>query len=219
MELIDLLIYLLDDKTGNEALGLLHKIQRIHETYNSDIDFAQFSIADLSLINTNDKIKNSIFLRYFPVPFVKRFIENPSKEEILNIYMSEDMKESTLIWTSDMRKLLHDTLEGHLKEFKNNLISFVKNKEPNFRKINNMPVYATPFSKVMKYPQIEKELRCAEYYLRVWNTKREKMENVHQIIFLNNLQSTFNEVTSKFPEVDLNYLQIIIKSYSLSYIR
>jgi hypothetical protein len=215
--LVDLLIATLDEETGEEALTLLYSIQRIAENYNNDLDFSVFSLADKELINTNDKIKDSIFLRYLTVPFVKRIIENASKTEILKIFMAESIQEVTLIWDTEMRSLLHNTLEEQLKDFKSDIKIFIKTKAPNFRKAENMPVYKEALSKVIKYPQVDKEIRSAEYYLRIWNKNREKLERVNKTRFFNNLSNTFQEITSTFPKVDLDNFQIIIKSYSISY--
>lgn len=215
--LVDILMVTLDEETGEEALGLIYNIQRVSENYNSDLDFAVFSLADRELISTNDKIKDSILLRYLTVPFVKRVIENASKSEILNTFMAECIQEATLIWGKEMRELLNAVLEEHLKEFKTELIIFVKNKTLNFRKVKNMPVYSNSYSKVIKYPQVEHEIRCAEYYLRIWNKNKEKLEKVNKTRFFNNLPNTFEEITSTFPDINLDNLQIVIKSYSISY--
>ncbi len=208
----------IDDQTGTEAFGLLYKIEAVSEDYNSDLDFDVFTIADHELINTNDKIKNSVFLRYLPVPFVKYLAEDSNREQVLKVFLEEKIEESALIWSTEMRKLLRSTLAAHLEEFREQLEKFVKSKVPNFRKTSNMPVYSKLFNEVLKYPQIEREIRCAEYYLRIWNQNKGKMENVHQVIFFNNLEGTFNEVTAEFPaELDLDDFQIVLKSYTLAY--
>eukprot|EP00826_Nyctotherus_ovalis_P021827 TRINITY_DN17117_c0_g3_i1.p1 TRINITY_DN17117_c0_g3~~TRINITY_DN17117_c0_g3_i1.p1 ORF type:complete len:228 (-),score=14.70 TRINITY_DN17117_c0_g3_i1:398-1081(-) len=131
--------------------------------------------------------------------------------------MSENIQESTLIWTAQMRKLLHATLQDHLKPFQTDLLTFIKSKTPNYRTIGNMPVYSKPFSQVLKYPQVEHEIRCAEYYLRIWNKYKDMLENANKTRFFNNLPNTFKEITADFPNVSLGNCQIVIRSYLLSY--
>ena len=215
--LVDLLIYNLDEETGEEALSLLYNIQKVSEDYNNDLDLTVFSLADKELINTNDKIKDSIFLRYLTVPFVKRIIENTSKSDVLKTFMSEDIQEATLIWTSEMRGLLHSTLEEELKEFNSDIKAFIETKTQNFRRVKNIPIYKNALARVINYPQVDKEIRSAEYYLRCWNKSKEKLEHVNRTRFFNNLSNTFQEITNSFPKVDLNNFQIIIKSYLISY--
>jgi len=215
--LVDILIKTLNKETGEEALGLLYNIQRVFNDYNSDLDLSVFSLADRQLINTNDRIKNSIFLRYVTVPFVKRITENSSKSDILSTFMIENIIQSTLIWTKEMRELLQNTLDEHLKSFQTLLKDFVKTKTPNYRTTHNMPIYSDPFTKVINYPQVKDEIRCIEYYLRIWNTNKEKLENDAKTRFFNNLPNTFKEITDSFPNVNLDNCQVVIKSYSISY--
>lgn len=215
--LVDILVATLDEETGEEVLELLGNVQRASEEYNKDLDFAKFSLADQELINTNEKIKDSIFLRYLTVPFVKRITESSSNVEVLKTYMSENIQESTLIWTVQMRRLLHATLQDHLKPFQTDLLTFVRTKTPNYRTIGNMPVYSKPFSQALKYPQVEHEIRCAEYYLRIWNKYKDMLEDVNKMRFLNNLPNTFKEITADFPNVNLDNCQIVIRSYLLTY--
>ncbi len=215
--IVDFLLMCVDDKTGPEALGLLYRIQAVNEDYNKDIDFSRLSSADRELISTNDKIMNSIFLRYFPVPFVKYMTEEPNTEQILKVYLSDSIEEPALIWSKDMRTLLIHTLDTHIAGFRQQLAQFVGNKTPNFRKVANMPTYPELFREVVRYPQIAREIRCAEYYLRLWNVNKGKMENIHQIVFFNNLEKTFAEVTASFPTLDLEDFKTVLRSYTLSY--
>jgi hypothetical protein len=215
--LVDIVIETLNEETGEEALELLYNIQRVSNDYNNDLDFSVFSLADRELINTNDRIKDSIFLRYLTVPFVKRITESSSKSEILSTFIAENIQESTLIWTGEMRELLQDTLDEHLKQFLTLLKDFVKTKTPNYRIIANIPIYTNPFNQVIKYPQVQHEIRCIEYYLRIWNRNKEKLENATRVRFFNNLPNTFKEIADDFPGVNLDNCEIVIKSYSISY--
>jgi len=217
--IIDFLMMCIDEKTGNDALSLLYHIQSVTEEYNNDLDFTKFSNADRELIDTNDKIKNSLFLRYLPVPFVKFIVEEQKSEQVLAIFTSELTEQPALIWSKDMRCLLNQILTEHLAPFGKKLIEFSSNKVPNFRKIENMPIYSDAFKDVIKYPQIAKEIRCAEYYLRIWNKNNDKKGSVHQMVFFHNLESTFKEVTSNFPKLDLDDFQTVLKSFTLVYNR
>ena len=215
--IVDFLLMCVDEKTGAEALTLLYRIQGVNEEYNKDIDFSKLSNADRELISTNDKIMNSIFLRYFPVPFVKYMTEETNADQILKVYSSETIEEPALLWSKDMRRLLRQTLETHLSGFRKQLAEFVSTKKANYRKVENMPLYPELFKEVVKYPQIAREIRCAEYYLRLWNVNKGKMENIHQVVFFNNLEKTFAEVTAGFPTLDLEDFKTVLRSYTLAY--
>jgi len=217
--IIDFLINSIDSKTGNEAFNLLYKIQASTEDYNSDLDFTVFSQTDKELIKNNDKIKNSVFLRYLPVPFVKFLTEDSNRENVFKTFLEAEISEPALIWSKDMRGLLFANMENHLAEFKEKLKMFVKNKTEKFRIVSNMPIYNKLFNKIIKYPQIEKEIRCGEYYLRIWNKNKIKMENVQQVIFMNNLEITFSEITQDFEKINLEDLQIVLKSYTIAYLK
>ncbi len=214
---VDFLMTCLDEKTGVEALTLLYRIQTVVEDYNKDLDMSQFSLADMELIKTRDKIANSIFLRYFPVPFVKFMTEETNVEQVLKTISSEKIEQPALVWSRDMRKLLGQILAEHLSPFNKQLVQFVSTKKAGFRCVANMPIYPTVFRGIIKYPQIAREIRCAEYYLRVWNLNKGKMENSQQAVFFGNLEKTFNEVTAGFPTLDLGDFTTVLRSFSLAY--
>lgn len=217
--IIDFLMTCINEKTGEEALSLLGLIQAATEDYNSDLDFKVFSNADQELINTNDKIKNSLFLRYLPVPFVKFIVETSKSEQILAVYMKDSLEDTALIWSKDMRILLKNTLALHMGSFKKQLGDFVCNKTVGFRRLQNMPIYTELFKTVVIYPQTEKEIRCGEFYLRVWNSKKGSMENIHQIVFFNNLERTFKEITADLSKMNLDSLSVVMLSYTYTYIK
>lgn len=217
--IVDFLMSCIDDKTGSEAIDLLILIQNATENYNNDLVFKSLSIADQDLINSNDKIKDSIFLRYFPIPFVKFIVEAPSCKLILETYCKNLIEDSALIWTQDMRNQLENTLASHLAPFKKLLGEYVENKSEGFRKIENMPIYSTIFKEIMKYPKIDHEIRCGEYYLRIWNSKKGNTEGIHQPTFFNNLEKTFKEISGDFSKYTLEDFQIVLTSFKFTYFK
>ena len=214
--LIDFLINCLNENTGLYALDLLYQIQKIAVNYNKDIDFSLYSISDQELIAMNEKIKKSVFLRFLPVPFVKIIVEAEDSKQILQLYTKENIEESTIIWSKGMRELLEKELSVHLDKFNQELSKFVDNKDVKFRKIKNMPIYAEIFKKTIKYPQIEKEVTCGEYYLRVWNNLKPAMERKNQSNFIKSLKLTFEVITSCLDNINLDDLEIVLNSYKLS---
>lgn len=44
-----------------------------------------------------------------------------------------------------------------------------------------MPIYEKEFKNIVKYPDIENEVRCGRYYLRVWVNQKKKDPNFFDI--------------------------------------
>ena len=45
----------------------------------------------------------------------------------------------------------------------------------------NMPIYKSKFKNIVKYPQIESEVRCGRYYLRVWINQKKGSDSFFKI--------------------------------------
>ena len=216
MGLIDFLMNCLNENTGIEALDLLYQMQKVNENYNKDLDIIQFSITDRDLIANNEKIMNSLFLRFFPTPYVKIIMESEDPKQVLQIYLKDNIEESALIWSKGMRELLENILCTHLASFKEPLGKFVDSKIVGSRKIGTMPVYTNIFKGIIKYPQIEKEVCCAEYYLRVWNNLKLVIDKKLQSNFIKSLKLTFDVVTTDINQINLKDLEIVLNSYKFS---
>lgn len=214
--LIDFLMSCLDENTGIEALDLLYQMQKVSENYNKDLDVSQFSITDRELIANNEKIKNSVFLRYFPSPYVKIIVESEDPKQILQIYAKDNIEESALIWSKAMRELFEKILCSHLASFKEQLGKFADSKVVGSRKIGLMPAYTNIFKQIIKYPQIEKEVCCAEYYLRVWNNSKLALDKKLQGNFTKSLKLTFDVITADINQINLKDLETVLNSYKLA---
>lgn len=216
--IIDFLMLCLNENTGAEALGLLNKIQEYaSSSYNSDIDLSKFSKIDQELLNEYPKIKNSIFLRFFPPSFVKYLTEEMDCKCALTIYLKNDERQPELIWTKEMRELFECTLEKHLSGFKKQLEEFLTIGSGKKQPIETMPLYNSIFGEIIKYPQVEKEIRCGEFYLRSWIETKGRVERFNPAIFYSNLETTFHSLAQDLAKVDLANLRLVLDSYTISF--
>ena len=211
--IVDILMYVLcvDPEATEEIISLLCSLQELcGESFNADLDFNNFSRADKELITNNEKIKSSLFLRFFPVPFVKFIVEENNTGAISAIYKKSNHKQADLIWSKTMRALLEEKIKLHMSPFLLELDKFVSKKGGKGRTVEQMPVYSESFKEIIKFPEIENEIRCAEFYLREWNEWKGTMEGVHQVIFMKNLDKTFSEVAGDGKAINLDNLTILL---------
>jgi hypothetical protein len=136
---------------------------------------------------------------------------------VIAAYLKDSTKEPTLVWSQEMRLLLQQRLLTHIAPFHTQLEQYVRNKTIGHRKVENMPVYTRLFTEVVQYPQLAKEVRCAEYYLQMWNNSKGSMESVYQVVFLNNLHRTFRILTADLAHINFVDFHILLKSFTLAY--
>ena len=161
--IIEFLFSLINEQTGLQAIKLLYDLQEACHKYNNVLDFnGQYTQSDLAVINRNTKLKQSVFLRYLPVPFTKYLLEKNDPKEFLDIYLNPDYSYPILIWKKEMRENLEKKINDHLQEYKEKLLKFVKLVPKKDRNINNMPAYKNLFRTVVKFPEIAHEVRCGE---------------------------------------------------------
>ena len=217
--IIDFLMLCLNENTGAEALALLNKIQEFTNSYNSDIDLSNFTKIDQELLNEHPKLKNSIFLRYFPPSFVKYLTEEINCKCALAIYLKNDYRQPEVIWTKEMRELFESSLEKHLSGIKKQLEEFLTVGSGKKQLIEIMPLYKTIFTEIIKYPQVEKEIRCGEFYLRSWIEAKGRAERFNPTIFFSNLETTFHSLTQDLTKVELENLRLVLDSYTISFFK
>ena len=128
---------------------------------------------------------DSIFLRYLPVPFIK-FLYEKNDQKFLEIYRRHDYRHPLLIWNQSMRNTLEDKIKNNAKGFLTDLRAFA-NDSMRFRRPNEIPVFKRSVNEIVKYEQIENEVRCGRYYLGVWTAldskfmiEKEQEQEFHQ---------------------------------------
>ena len=72
-----------------------------------------------------------------------------------------------LIWNRDQRLILEQAITETAQNFLTELTAFV-NDPARCTKPTEIPVYQDSVQSVIKYEQIESEVRCGRYYLSVW---------------------------------------------------
>lgn len=73
-----------------------------------------------------------------------------------------------LIWNTKLREILEVSIREHSSEFIEELKEFAQQESHLLKTSENLPVYDKKFKNIVKYPDIENEVRCGRYYLRVW---------------------------------------------------
>lgn len=204
--IIDILMQNIDNINGKSVIALLLQIQKFVLDYNKDLQFTKFEVVDQEIIQQDAKIKNSIFLRYLPLPFVRFLNSETNPENIFKIFTAENHKSPELIWTREMLEHLNCQLKDHLEPIIKNLKIFALNKSG--RITENMPIYSTPFTSIIKYPQISGEIRCAEYYLTTGGLISTNNEQINGLA--ENLQRTLQGMVA--DTFDIDKLEIIFNS-------
>ena len=204
--IVDLLMQSIDNNNGKTIISLLCQIQKYVNDYNKDLQFTKFDVVDQEIIRQDPKIKNSIFLRYLPIPFVKFLTNETNEENIYKIFMAESHKSPELIWNREMFEHLNCQLKEHLDAFIKVLKNYALNKQ--CRSLETLPIYSTLFSSIIKYPQISGEIRCAEYYLttgEIVSTNNEQISGLAE-----NLQRTLQGIVA--DNFDSQKFEIIFNS-------
>lgn len=104
-----------------------------------------------------------------------------------------------------MRDILKQQILYNSDQLIKDLIKFIKpiEKEDRVEKFDGVPKYEKPLQDVVKYRFIEEEVRCGQYYLRVWTQKKWSEQEFFQIPheeeedFLINLKISINSIIMK----------------------
>ena len=210
---VELLILCVDESTGMEALQLLAEIQaRNSASYNSVLDLSGFSELDRELIQQSPKVQGSIYLRYFPVCLTKYFADTENLKNALGIFLSNGVSWPYLIWQKDMRKLLRQRLKERVAGLRLGLHEYAMTQA--YLQYKKIPVYSSHLETVMTYPQIDKEVRCGDYFLRPWNAANGPIDPSETDGFLGGLKQTFET-----KKGDLDDLEVVLKSFEIVFTR
>ena len=100
----------------------------------------------------------SIFLRYLPIPFIK-FLYEKGKSKFLEVYKMANYESPILIWNSDLRSVLENKIKDHITDSLNALREFAELPTNEFKDPEMFPKYKKPFKLIVRYPDIENEVR------------------------------------------------------------
>ena len=90
------------------------------------------------------------------------------KKIFLDLYKHEDVQNEYIIWNTDTRNHLLSTLRDHLKPQIEGLVEFME-KDFDYVKIpGNLPLFNHKFSRIIKYPSLDKEIKIGKFYARMW---------------------------------------------------
>jgi len=121
--------------------------------------------SDKKSVEAAPLLGDSIFLRYLPVPFIKYLYEN-DEQSFMEIYRRHDYRHPILIWNASMRSTLENKIKENAKTFLSMLGAFAReHRDPKL-----IPVCQRGVNEIVKYEQIENEVRCGRYYLGVWTS-------------------------------------------------
>ena len=157
---------LLESKIGEIAYHLLVKIQNIRGSQiNTDISYNEYSDNDLKIINGNNEIKNSIFLRYFPICLVEYFSNEISTENKLNTFKGK-LYQPNLEWNMDMKTMMIMSLSDRISAYLCNCLQPIDAHE--LIPISAIPIYGKKLINPIKYPKIEENILCQNINLNSW---------------------------------------------------
>ncbi len=211
--IVDLVLPCLNKATGTEALQLLTEIQaKNSENFNSDLNLSRFSSLDCDLILNNPKVRASIFLRYLPACLIRQFVNS----EGLEVFLSEKVEWPNLLWSREMRRLLQSRLKEHFAGLRKTLREYAETE--GYAKQRPVPLCAGRFKMVVSYPQIDREVRCGDYFLRAWNRATGTMEPSEVDNFFISLKQTFDKVMAG-GKPNLEELEVVLKSFEIVFTR
>jgi len=213
--IIEMLINCLDENTGMESLILLKKLQEIHNDYNTDLNIEKnLSQVDIELIKNNTDIRKSVFLRFLPICLIRYLVDENYSKNALTILVAEDFSKPTLIWNKEMHNIFKNTLKTHLAPLKNAIRKFVF--EPGQLKLENMPIFIIPkFNHIIKYPIIDSEIRCGEYFIRPWIKSNGPLDEKSAEIFIVNLGLTLKSVILQNSEKLLEEIDTVLQAFDI----
>ncbi len=213
--IVDFLLLCLDESTGMEALQLVAEIQEKNaEGYNAELDLGSLSALDCELVRSSPRIQESILLRYFPVCVTKYFVETENTKNALGVFLSHGVAWPYLIWQKDMRKLLKLKLKEGFAELRKSLREYAVTEA--YLQNRKIPLYVSQFKSMIHYPQIDKEVRCGDYFLRSWNAADGPMDPSEMDGFFASLQRAFVQVVPAGKEAqNLDELEVVLKSFEI----
>lgn len=190
--LVDLLVNCLNEATGPEALQLLFKLQERLKNPNADIGISSFIPADQEVIKGDAKIRDSVFLRYLPVCFVRYLAGEVYAKNAIGILLSDEFNEPTLSWSKYERVIFAREVKEHLKQYKHTLkgLALLGTKD--------LPLYKSHFKSIIKYPSLEQELRCGKYFLRNWIKANGPLDDSDQATFYAQLNDALRFTASGY---------------------
>jgi len=127
-----------------------------------------------------------------PVPFIKYLYEN-GKQEFLDVYKKANYESPILIWNSELRGILENEIREHSQGFIEKLKEFASQPPQDMK--GPIPQHKEGFQNIIRYKQIDSEVRCGRYYLRVWvNQKKNNPDffgipKEEEVQFYSNLQA------------------------------
>lgn len=100
----------------------------------------------------------------------------------LEIYQKNKHEQATLIWNEQMREHLKDQIWKNslpviekIHEFAQT--NFSKQDKSLVSRTNEIPLYKESIKKCVKFQLTENEVRCGQYYLRVWVDSKKQVDN------------------------------------------
>jgi len=109
----------------------LLQLQEVAFDYNEDLDLkVQFDSNDIKLIENDKEIdmKSSVFLRYIPIPLVRKAHIRSEQEDFLQIFKKQSYEKATLIWNIEMRNILTQQINFNSDQLIKDLIVYVKRR-------------------------------------------------------------------------------------------
>jgi len=210
---VDLLMHCIDENTGMEALQLLFKIQENIEGFNNDIEINKIVQIDKEIVLNDAKIKNSVFLRFLPVCFVRYLVNDVNVKDALGVFLSEEFNEPTLIWSKQERTIFARALRQHLGKHKERL------RETDPQDVGTLSLYEEYYKNIIAYPRIEKELRCGNYFLKAWIKANGPLSDKCQDQFYIHLINTLKLIVSNYIITNskeiLNELIVTLKAFDM----
>lgn len=128
----------------------------------------------------SNPIYGSIFLRLLPVPLIM-FLHEKGAQDFLQAYKSSSFESPILIWNDELRHILESEIRTHSQEFIEQLKVFSRLPPGERQLAENFPIFQEKFNHIVRYPQIESEVRCGRYYLRVWVQQKRDQPNFFRI--------------------------------------
>ena len=172
-------------------------LKRIGETildYNKTIEegeeISQKEKEAISLldIERQDRITNSILIRYFPSTLVDMY-ENDDPKRFIDLYKHESVENEYCIWNRDMRDYFLNTIRGYIKPHIEELLTFIVKGFSHYKVPGNLPLFFNRFKKIIHYESLDKELKINKYYVRMWvkNANSLQMNTDELEVFYQNL--------------------------------
>ncbi len=211
--LVDFLVASLEGPAAKDAFMLLCKLQELYKEYNAGLDTSKMIEADKEIVTTNERVQQSIFLRFLPVPFVRTIMKDFNYERSYEIFAADNARQPELVWDKDMRGLMLREVRGHVEKYVKTLQEFASKR---IESIEDMPRYPEPFGKVIVYPQLSGEMRSGEYYLNTPEVKG-RVEDLNSNSLVESLEKTLSEIMSNSEHIDFAKLDIVLGSFKIAF--